>query len=157
SEQAYVRTTILDTALTTMLLALVSAALAAGLGAWLVGRPMQSLTEKARRVGRGDFSGPLHLEARDELGELSREMNTKCERLVRANEQIAREAAARIVALEQLRRADRLMTVGKLASGIAHELGTPLNVVVARASMIADGETTPEESTAFSRIIVESC
>jgi signal transduction histidine kinase len=30
------------------------------------------------------------------------------------------------------------MTVGKLASGIAHELGTPLNVVSGRATMLAE-------------------
>jgi signal transduction histidine kinase len=41
--------------------------------------------------------------------------------------------------IEQLRHADRLSTVGKLASGIAHELGTPLTVVSGRARLIADG------------------
>jgi len=56
--------------------------------------------------------------------------------------------------LEQLRHADRLATVGKLASGIAHELGTPLNVVSARAKMIADGETTTDESQSYASVIV---
>jgi two-component system, NtrC family, sensor kinase len=58
--------------------------------------------------------------------------------------------------LEQLRHADRLMTVGKLASGIAHELGTPLNVIEARAAMISNGETTPEESASYARIVVRA-
>ena len=43
-----------------------------------------------------------------------------------------------MAALEQLRHADRLTTVGKLASGLAHELGTPLNVIAGRAQLIAD-------------------
>ena len=80
------------------------------------------LAEKARRVGTGDLSGPLHLAQRDELGELANEINLMCERL-------AAERSAREQATEQLRHADRLTTVGKLASGLAHELGTPLNVV----------------------------
>jgi signal transduction histidine kinase len=156
AERSYVRTTVMDTVLTTLLLAVVSAALSAALGAWFVGRPVHRIAEKARRVGRGDFSGPLHLRQRDELGELAEEMNAMCDRLVEAHENRAREAAARLAALDQLRHADRLMTVGKLASGIAHELGTPLNVVGARAGMIADGETTPAESVEYARVIVQA-
>lgn len=46
---------------------------------------------------------------------------------------------------EQLRHADRLSTVGQLASGVVHELGTPLNVVHGRAGMIARGDLTDRE------------
>jgi signal transduction histidine kinase len=58
-------------------------------------------------------------------------------------------------ALEDLRRAERLTILGRLAGHIAHELGTPLNVISGRASMIAAGETTGEETTQSARIIVE--
>jgi signal transduction histidine kinase len=156
-ERSYVQATVIDTVLTTAFLAVVSAAVSAALGAWFVGRPVHLLADKARRVGQGDFSGPLRLRQRDELAELATEMNAMCDRLVEANEHRAAEALARMAAQDQLRHADRLMTVGKLASGIAHELGTPLNVVGARAGMIADGETTPDESLAYARIIVEAC
>jgi signal transduction histidine kinase len=157
AERAYVRTTLYDTVITTVLLAVFSAALFAVIGGWFIGRPVRSLMEKARRVGQGDFAGPLHLRQKDELGALAHEMNLMCERLVDAEQKSTASAAARIAALEQLRHADRLMTVGKLASGIAHELGTPLNVVGARAGMIADGETTSAESLEYARIIVEAC
>ena len=69
-----------------------------------------------------------------------------CARLREANERLREETAARIGALEQLRHADRLRTVGTLASGIAHELGTPLNVVSGRAKMVATGEAAGEEA-----------
>jgi signal transduction histidine kinase len=55
--------------------------------------------------------------------------------------------------LQQLRHADRLATVGKLASGIAHELGTPLNVISARAAMIASGEALPNETADYAHVI----
>jgi signal transduction histidine kinase len=154
--RAYIRRTILDTALTTLILDAFCATLAVVLGAWLIGRPMRALMDKARRIGSGDFGGPLTLSQRDEIAELAREMNAMAERLVQANERAAEETRARIQMLEQLRHADRLMTVGKLASGVAHELGTPLNVVEARASMIADGEVGPAESADYARIIVRA-
>jgi two-component system NtrC family sensor kinase len=152
----FVRRTILDTVLTTMTLSMAAALLSMLLGVWIVGRPMKSLIEKARRTGQGDFEGPLHMRQKDELALLAQEMNTMCEQLVLAHERADAATAARIEAIEQLRHADRLMTVGKLASGIAHELGTPLNVVSGRAGMIAEGETSPEETASYARIIVDA-
>lgn len=49
------------------------------------------------------------------------------------------EVALRRSALDQLRHAERLNTVGRLASGMAHELGTPLNVISGRADLISRG------------------
>jgi two-component system NtrC family sensor kinase len=155
-ERSYIRRTILDTVLTMLSLDAVCAALATMLGTWFVGRPIGALMNKARRVGRGDFGEPLHLAQRDELAELAMEMNAMCARLVDAQVRVASETQARITMLEQLRHADRVMTVGKLASGIAHELGTPLNVVEARAGMIAAGDTSSSESAEYARVIVHA-
>jgi signal transduction histidine kinase len=122
--------------------------LALGLGVVFIGRPISRLAEKARRVGTGDLSGPLELAQRDELGQLAREINLMCERL-------AAERAAREAATEQLRHADRLTTVGKLASGIAHELGTPLNVVQGRARLIRDREVDGDDITGSAQIVLD--
>src|SRR5262249_3720184 len=103
--------------------------------------------------GEGDFSGPLQLAHKDELGLLATEINAMSDRLVEATRRVERETAARIATLDQLRHADRLMTVGMLASGIAHELGTPLNVVSARAQMIAGGECTDDEAKEYAGVI----
>ena len=126
----------------------VAAALALFLGVVFIGRPISRLAAKARRVGVGDLSGPLHLAQHDELGELADEINVMCDRL-------AEERSAREVATEQLRHADRLTTVGKLASGLAHELGTPLNVVSGRARMIHDREVEGAEVVGSAKIVLE--
>ncbi len=126
----------------------VAAAFALALGVVFIGRPISRLAAKARRVGTGDLTGPLQLAQRDELGELAAEINVMCDRL--AEERGAREAAT-----AQLRHADRLTTVGKLASGIAHELGTPLNVVNGRAKLIVDGEVEGAEAIASARVVCE--
>jgi len=122
----------------------------------VVGRPVAALVDKARRIGGGDFSGPLQLRTRDELSQLATEMNSMAAALEAAARKVAQESAARLRALEQLRHADRLTTAGKLAAGLAHELGTPLNVVAGRAKMIATGEIeSPEEGSESARIIVD--
>jgi signal transduction histidine kinase len=138
-QRRYIAATVRSTLITTVAMAAVCGALAMLLGGWFVGRPIRSLVSKARRIGAGDLEGPLALKQRDEIGVLADEMNAMCERLARARDDLGAATAAKIQMLEQLRHADRLSTVGKLASGIAHELGTPLNVVQGRARMIADG------------------
>jgi signal transduction histidine kinase len=131
-----------DALYTAIALAVFSAVLAFVMGQWLVGRPVRLLTEKARRTGRGDFTEPLALAQKDEFGALATELNAMTKQLVST--------------LEQLRHADRLMTVGQLASGIAHELGTPLNVISARATMLARGEASDSETKDYARVIVDA-
>ncbi|HEY0705496.1 MAG TPA: histidine kinase dimerization/phospho-acceptor domain-containing protein, partial [Polyangia bacterium] len=135
--------------------ALVSIAAISLLGFVLIGRPMRGLTDLAKRIGAGDLSRPLEVRQRDEIGELASEMNRMCVQLQKATDRLREETAARIGALEQLRHVDRLRTVGTLASGIAHELGTPLNVVSGRAKMVVTGEVTGDEINESARIIVD--
>jgi len=144
NERRYAERIGLSTVVTTLSLAAVGLLMTTVLGAWLVGRPIKSLISKARRVGAGDFSGRLDLRHAGEIGELATEMNLMSERLAEAGMQVAAATAAQIAAIEQVRHADRLSTVGKLASGIAHELGTPLNVVSGRAQLIQ--ESVPASS-----------
>jgi two-component system NtrC family sensor kinase len=152
-EESYIRASAALVLLTTLAVVLVCGMVAIGLGFWFVGRPMRRLTEKARRVGAGDFSGRLDIRQHDEIGQLAREIDRMCDRLAEAHERLAAETETRIAALDQLRHADRLKTVGQLASGVAHELGTPLNVISARARMIASGEVTGDEVGENAQII----
>jgi two-component system NtrC family sensor kinase len=156
TERASAERIVSDTVRTMAVLAITTTLLSYVLGSYFVGRPVRALVGKARRIGQGDFGDPVRLSSRDELAELGREMNATSDALVAAHDRVARETAARIGALEQLRHADRLTTVGKLASGVAHELGTPLNVVAARADMIRTGDASAEEARAYATVIVDA-
>jgi signal transduction histidine kinase len=147
---------ILSRALVTLaLLVALCVALTFGFGILLVAAPLRALVAKAERIGAGDLSGPVAVAETSEIRELAIAMNTMCERLLEARERVEQETLARIRAIEQLRHADRLRTVGELASGIAHQLGTPLNVVRVRGSMIARGEVSESRMRELGSVIID--
>jgi two-component system NtrC family sensor kinase len=136
-----------------ILLLAVGGAFAFGLR--VVARPVQELVDQARRIGGGDLPRRLHLTGHHELSELAEEMNLMSDRLLRARDQLAEESRAKLTAVEQLRHAERVATVGRLASGVAHELGTPLNVVSGHAKMIRSAEGTREDDRESAHVIGE--
>ncbi|RMH40482.1 MAG: sensor histidine kinase [Deltaproteobacteria bacterium] len=151
----YVERTTVRTAIMVAATIVVCAAMATTLGAWLIGRPVNKLLRHARAIGRGDLESRVAWTAHDELGALANEMNHMAASPARARERVAAETEQRIAALDELRHAERLATVGKLASGVAHELGTPLNVIIQRAAMIERGEVAGQESVHSARVVRE--
>jgi signal transduction histidine kinase len=144
-EARYIRRTIVNTVIATSAIAGALILTTFVFGSWMVGRPIQALRKKAQEVGEGKLETPVFLAQDDELGQLARDMNSMSAALAAAQERARVEAEARLETLEQLRHAERLATVGKLASGFAHELGTPLNVVSANAKLIENGELESPE------------
>ncbi len=129
----------------------ICAAIVLTLGLFFIGQPIRTLTAMARRIGAGDFNGRLFFRRKDEISELADEMNLMSELLAADKRAIEAETKARLEALAQVRHGDRLATVGRLAAGVAHELGTPLNVISGRAKMIRGDE----EALRNARIIVD--
>jgi signal transduction histidine kinase len=117
-----------------------SGALAAVMGRRMVGQPIAELAHSVRKLGDGEFVPPSIAPRRDELGVLANELSA---------------LSARLAERERMRHDDRLRTIGQLASGVAHELGTPLSVVAVRARLIASGEATAEEAIANAKAILD--
>lgn len=73
----------------------------------------------------------------------------------RLDQLLAERTSAHVATVDQLRHRDRLALVGQIASGIAHELGTPLNVVAGRTRLMAESGLTPEQISAHVRSVLE--
>lgn len=125
------------------------------LGSRLINRPLRLLLDKTKRIGKGDFSRDLELTEKNELSSLATAMNQMCAQLAAAQEAVHSETQAKVSALEQLRHKERLATLGRLSAGVAHELGTPLNVIAGRATLIAAEDLKREEVIECSKIIQE--
>jgi two-component system NtrC family sensor kinase len=125
------------------------------IGTYFVGHPLRQLVQRTKRIGAGDFSHDNSLSGHDELAQLSVSLNTMCDQLETAQNDIRVQSEKRVEAIQQLRHSDRLATVGRLASGVAHELGTPLNVISGRAKMLSADEQAHGESLESLRIIAQ--
>jgi two-component system, NtrC family, sensor kinase len=150
--RAHIGRTIRATVVTTLVLAATMMLMTLVVGAWLVGRPITGLIGQARRVAAGDLGARSVLLQRDELGDLTRELNKMLDRLESAGAEVQASTRKRLETLEQLRHAERLTTIGRLASSLAHELGTPLNVMTGRARLILEDE---KESAVHARVIID--
>ncbi len=94
-------------------------------------RPLERLVEGVRALGRGDFKFPLQTQAVGEVAELTNAFSRMRDDLQDAQ--------------QRLLEAERLATIGRMASSISHDLRHPLTAVLANAEFLADANLSPQQ------------
>ena len=85
--------------------------------------PLKQLQAGVNRVAQGDFEHPIDLRSGDELEELANAFNDMTSRLHDIYRDLERQVDERS---RQLVRSERMVSVGFLAAGVAHEINNPL-------------------------------
>jgi two-component system, NtrC family, sensor histidine kinase HydH len=139
-----------------VVVAFVAVTLAAGvlLGTAYITRPLATVLAGIGHVRAGDFRSPVPLAHHDEIGALVDEFNAMVAALADARQRIDQETEARLRLERGLQGIDKMVTIGQLSAGLAHEIGSPLQVLSARASALAT-RSTDTETRRQAEILVE--
>lgn len=98
-----------------------------------VERPITKLTDVMKKVEKGDLGARVQFKGKDEMGRLAENLNAMIEKL-----QVAKKEAEQYHQ-DVIQRADRMATIGELASGMAHEIRNPLAGIQGAIQILAEG------------------
>jgi two-component system, NtrC family, sensor kinase len=134
------------------------------LGSLLLSRtvvhPVRRLVSATRRISEGDLGGTVHVPGSAEVAELCDAFNVmvlalrekrgeveeKVASLNRANQEI-------VEARNEAVRSEKMASVGLLAAGMAHEIGTPLAAIMGYTGILAEELKGDEEKCDYLRRI----
>jgi signal transduction histidine kinase len=95
--------------------------------------PIKKLTQTMKKAEEGDLTVRVDVKGRDEMGSLAENLNIMIEKLDLAKQE------AEQYHQELIQRADRMASIGELASGIAHEIRNPLAGIQGAIQILAEG------------------
>jgi len=95
--------------------AFVFALIGVGILSYYLLRPVRSLVQATQQIAGGDLTHDIPVQSRDELGDLTHSFN----RMVRNLSRIQQE----------LVQSEKLISLGRLSAGVAHEIRNPLNAM----------------------------
>lgn len=119
----------------TAILFLVSLGVALFVGRGLL-QPIRRLAQTMERTTGLDDVPPVDIQRQDEIGMLARQFAAMLERLREANRELHRQQ-------EAMARAEKMASIGRLASGVAHEINNPLAGMQTCVAALQTGEQDP--------------
>jgi two-component system NtrC family sensor kinase len=122
----------------------------------LIVRPLDALARAAERVAGGARRLLVPKTSVRELSDLGTSFGIMTERLIQEEDKLRTQideverATERLKeAQDRLVRSERLASVGRLAAGLAHEIGNPISALMGLEDLVLDGGLSPEEERDF--------
>ncbi|RYZ04052.1 MAG: HAMP domain-containing histidine kinase [Myxococcales bacterium] len=122
----------------------------------LIVRPLDGLSRAAERVASGARRLLVPKTSVRELAQLGQSVAIMTDRLLLEEDKLrtkideVERATVRLKeAQDRLVRSERLASVGRLAAGLAHEIGNPISALIGLQDLVLAGGLTPEEERDF--------
>jgi signal transduction histidine kinase len=113
----------------------------------IISRPLQRITLAAVQVSNGAYGTEVDMrKSNDEIGLLAESFNEMSRKMAEDIEQLRRLN-------EQLIRTEKLVAMGTLSAGVAHEVNNPLASISSLIQMIQTGKNLDEETKEMLRLI----
>src|SRR6266702_7968269 len=96
-------------------------------------------------MGQGHWQQRIETRGHDEVASLANEFNIMSEELEGSYSRLVLEQDEKLKLEQELRHTERLASVGRLAAGLAHEIGTPLNIIGGRSEYLLRRPRSAEE------------
>ncbi len=109
-----------------------------------VTQPINQLIRRIKEISQGERE-QVEIKGRDEVASLAREFNLMCQKLQESHARLVGEQQEKLKLEHELRHSERLASVGRLAAGLAHEIGTPLAIIGGRSEYLLRRSRSPEE------------
>ena len=93
--------------------------------------PYKTLIESSKQLARGSYI-KVDIKSRDEVGDLARAYNKMISAIRERDEKLRDQTE------QQLGQSEKLASLGRLASGIAHEINNPLTGILTYSSMLLE-------------------
>ncbi|WP_199614205.1 sensor histidine kinase [Paenibacillus alkalitolerans] len=108
---------------------------------WSISRPLQNIHKVVSKIGMGDYKERIHVEAKNEIGELAATINNMAEKLETIDYERDKQ--------EKIRK--------DFLANVSHELRTPLTAVQGFLEALQDGLIDGEARQKYYKIIYNEC
>ncbi len=113
-----------------------------------IGRYLDGLVASMSKVETGMREHRAASHGPREVNRLATGLNTMLDSIARAEAEVRDRRSAQSRLESELREAEKMAAIGRLAAGVAHELGSPLSVVDGKAQRLLRKEWLDEETQA---------
>ncbi len=122
--------------------------------------PIKNLVNITGKIRDGDFDQKIDVTAKNEIGQLMQSFNLMAEKLGENKRRLEDHIHNLEITNKRLKRAqeellisEKLASIGRLAAGVAHEVGNPLGAILGYTKILQEGMDNREEGLSYLRRI----
>jgi signal transduction histidine kinase len=115
----------------------------------LIVRPVEALARATDRVASGARTLNAPTSSARELELLSQSVSAMTHRLISDEDKLRKKIEELTEAQAQIIRSERMASVGRLAAGMAHEIGNPITAIMGLQDLMLGGDVAPTEQADY--------